>query len=207
MNTSIGIGILTVTIVFGVACQTAGENEASPQAVPARESAIRSELDGFRDQAEQRIQQFQSELQERLQKAMAAGGPPHAIDVCSTDAPQIAKALSTPDMQLRRVGTRVRNKKTNTPTAAEKNALVSLNRIESTFLGRLDGQPTFMRAIFLDNPVCLTCHGPLDVIPSQVRERLGERYADDEAVNYALGDLRGAFVAWSPAAIAPPVSD
>ncbi|QKK07303.1 MAG: DUF3365 domain-containing protein [Planctomycetota bacterium] len=39
--------------------------------------------------------------------------------------------------------------------------------------------------------LCLKCHGPVEGIDPGVRAVLAERYAEDEAVGFALGELRG----------------
>ena len=42
--------------------------------------------------------------------------------------------------------------------------------------------------------LCVTCHGPAQGIPADVKQKLGERYPKDQATGFAEGDLRG--VAW-----------
>ena len=39
---------------------------------------------------------------------------------------------------------------------------------------------------------CLACHGAPEQIPAEVAAILAERYPDDQATGYAVGDLRGA---------------
>jgi len=48
---------------------------------------------------------------------------------------------------------------------------------------------------------CLTCHGPTESIPEDVRAALRERYPDDKATGYAVGDLRGAL--WAESVTTP----
>ena len=43
--------------------------------------------------------------------------------------------------------------------------------------------------------MCLTCHGPVEAIPPEVRAVLRKRYPSDQATGYSVGDLRGA--AWA----------
>jgi hypothetical protein len=49
-----------------------------------------------------------------------------------------------------------------------------------------------------DDPTCLSCHGPVDTLDPELREALAQRFPDDEATGYQLGELRGAYVAELP---------
>lgn len=41
-------------------------------------------------------------------------------------------------------------------------------------------------------PLCMTCHGPKENIPSEVQGILKEKYPEDRATGFLVGDLRGA---------------
>ncbi|HRV82018.1 MAG TPA: DUF3365 domain-containing protein [Planctomycetota bacterium] len=135
-----------------------------------------------------------STLLGELQRAIADHGPAQAVAVCADRAPGIAKELSQGAYTIRRIGTRVRNQGQNTPTQGERAILGQLSTSAPSFQGEVDGRPVVMQAIFLAAPLCLTCHGTNEQIPEAVRTQLAERYPNDEATGYALGDLRGAFV-------------
>jgi hypothetical protein len=40
-------------------------------------------------------------------------------------------------------------------------------------------------------PLCLTCHGPVENIPEKLRSALAAYYPDDRATGYNNGDFRG----------------
>ena len=42
--------------------------------------------------------------------------------------------------------------------------------------------------------MCTACHGSPDQISPEVKAKLAELYPNDKAVNYKLGELRGAVV-------------
>jgi hypothetical protein len=47
-------------------------------------------------------------------------------------------------------------------------------------------------------PLCLNCHGaPADLSPA-VKARLAERYPNDKATGYAVGQIRGAMTLKRP---------
>jgi hypothetical protein len=41
------------------------------------------------------------------------------------------------------------------------------------------------------NGLCVQCHGPSESLTEDVRAALAERYPDDDATGYEVGDLRG----------------
>lgn len=63
-----------------------------------------------------------------------------------------------------------------------------------------DGVARFVAPIRVAGP-CLVCHGAPDSFDPALRSELAERYPDDRATGYALGDLRGAL--WAEAEVAP----
>jgi hypothetical protein len=58
----------------------------------------------------------------------------------------------------------------------------------------------YMRPIYIAKPVCLKCHGPVDTIDAELRDRIAERYPDDRATGYRFRELRGAFSVTIPVA-------
>ena len=140
------------------------------------------------------IQQFKGNLKNHLQKAMQAGGPTHAIAVCSKKAPEITAAMSTKTLRIRRVGTRVRNKETNVPSAEISKVLAKLTPQEPAVSTTINGRKTFVRGIYLNNAVCLTCHGDKSQMSEELRTTLHTLYPNDEATGFKMGELRGAFV-------------
>jgi len=134
------------------------------------------------------ISQFAGALQGALGSAMSQGGPVAAIDVCSSKAPEISREVSSAELTIRRIGTRVRNP-ANRPTDAELAILQRLSAEHPTY----EAEGKFYKAIFVQ-PLCLGCHGAKDALAPGVTDALAKKYPSDEAVGYAVGDLRGAFV-------------
>lgn len=134
------------------------------------------------------ISKFAAALQGALGSAMSQGGPVAAIDVCSSEAPRISRDVSSDEFTIRRIGTRVRNPD-NRPTDAELEVLKRLTAEQPTY----EAEGRFYKAIFVQ-PLCLACHGAKDALGTGVLAALRRKYPSDEAVGYAVGDLRGAFV-------------
>jgi hypothetical protein len=144
--------------------------------------------------AREMIGKMTTSLIGELTTTIADKGPAVAIDVCSGQAPIVAGELSAGEFSIRRIGNRVRNAEVNTPTADERKIMESLTPDSPHFQGEISGRPVFMKGLFIPSDMCLTCHGTNDQIPADVQAALAERYPDDEAIDYAVGDLRGAIL-------------
>ena len=135
-------------------------------------------------------------LKSELTQAMQDGGPVAAVDVCHIRAGEIARTVrEETGLEVGRVSTRTRNPQ-NAPSELEAAVL-------GVFQGRPslqdtvvvdDGEAVYMRAIRIDVPTCLKCHGPSESLDPALEERLAQLYPQDEATGFTMGDLRGAFV-------------
>lgn len=148
------------------------------------------------DAALARAQAFQQALKQELMAAMAEGGPVRAVAVCSERAPALAQAASTDGYRLRRVGTKTRNL-TNSPSKGDGDALDRLAADAKVPIVRVagDGDVRWRHYVPLRiEAPCLLCHGPKAGMSGELQQALAARYPQDAAVDYALGDLRGALV-------------
>jgi hypothetical protein len=150
------------------------------------------------------VARFHGELSGRLKEAMGSGGPVHAIDVCSRDAPAIAARLSAESgADVGRVAAAVRNP-ANAADTEERETLEKFRReiaagaaeTPVAFDVAADGSATFMKAI-VTQPACLACHGA--ALAPEVASAVARQYPEDRATGFAAGDLRGAFVVRWPA--------
>lgn len=142
-----------------------------------------------------------SDLMTMLTQQLARGGPAAAIAVCADSAQLRTSRYQRAGIAVRRVGTRVRNP-ANTPDSLEAAVLTAFQAdlaagrlpADTAVLEALAGGHTrlrYLRPVRVQEP-CLTCHGPATAIPDSVRAILTQRYPDDQATGYAVGDLRGA---------------
>ena len=148
------------------------------------------------DAALARARAFQQALKQELMAAMAEGGPVRAVAVCSERAPALAQAASTGGYRLRRVGTKTRSLG-NSPSKADGDALDRLLADATAPFVRMEGDGDARWRHYVPLRVeaaCLLCHGPKAGMSGELQQALAARYPKDEAVGYALGDLRGAVV-------------
>jgi len=148
------------------------------------------------------------ELGQKLQAAMADGGPENAISVCNTEAPAIAERLSREEkITITRVGTRVRNPVLGMPNDWQTEALQQFAKGLAS--GQKPADMEFVQAVkagsgsrmelryakpIVMQPQCTACHGSPEDISPAVQAKLKALYPDDRAVGYKPGELRGAIV-------------
>jgi len=136
-----------------------------------------------------------------LLKEIEKGGFSSAIRVCSELAQEITNRLSSrTGLYIRRVSLRYRNPK-NVPDDYERRKLEEFDRLNREkklpheYVEVVNEQGVeylrYMRPL-IAAPLCMTCHGPKENIPSEVQVILEKKYPDDRAMGFLVGDLRGA---------------
>ena len=146
-------------------------------------------------------QELAGRLQELLSKELSCGGFEGAVRVCSETALKATEEFSAEKgHSVRRVSLKNRNPN-NIPDGFERAWLEKMD--QSNKAGELaadyhevveeDGHQTlrFLKPLPVGG-VCLTCHGPEESIPAEVRAILSEKYPADKATGYQANDIRGA---------------
>jgi len=167
--------------------------------LPFSSLASQQDMSSLKVEASGIVKQFGGTLKPKLKKALSEGGVKQAIEVCSTQAPEIAKSLSDKtNWQVKRVSLKARNQSLAMPSAWEREVLLSFDkRIQQGEIAKnivqaeiVDNEFRFMKAQGVA-PLCLTCHGT--ELSAETVEALKEHYPDDKATGYSLGQVRGAF--------------
>ncbi|MCP4389502.1 MAG: DUF3365 domain-containing protein [Gammaproteobacteria bacterium] len=144
------------------------------------------------------VKKFGGSLKPELKNAIQTGGPAHAISICSEKAPSIAQRLSNDSgWMVKRVSLKARNR-TALPDAWEKKVLQQFDQRQANgesaakmaYAEIVDGSFRFMKAQGVE-AVCMNCHAA-EVKP-EVEAALKEKYPQDRARGYELGQIRGAF--------------
>ncbi len=174
----------------------------SPQAF-AEESKGASNLDARIATARASVKQLATDLKKHLKAALETAGPVHALPVCKTIAPALARSLSTNgSFTIRRTALKLRNPD-NAPDDFERRVLEMFDKkikagepaakMEYSEVVEAGGKKLFryMKAIPTAKKPCLACHG--SKITARVREHIKELYPQDQATGFKAGDLRGAF--------------
>jgi len=167
----------------------------SPQAV--QDPQIEQALTEARQVSVELAEKVRSLLFQEIEK----GGFVSAVRVCSEMAQQITLQFNArTGHTVRRVSLRYRNSK-NIPDEYEKGKLEEFNflnqkkQLSNDYVEVVNEQGQkylrYMRPL-ITLSVCMTCHGPKENIPSEVKVILAEKYPDDHATGFLVGDVRGA---------------
>lgn len=135
-------------------------------------------------------------LGKNLMRALAEGGPEHAVPFCNERAIELTDSMSgVLHARIRRVSDRPRN----AANRAEGEAAAYLARQHERgqwtpeLLTTAAGHTAFLP--ITTNDMCLQCHGTAgDQVGESTLRLIAERYPDDEATGYAANELRGAWV-------------
>ena len=184
--------LILLVVGAAAACSGTGSDAPSREATADSAAVARARL---------AADELGRDLMGLLTAELRRGGPDAAIAVCADSAQLRTARHAAEGLAVRRVGTRVRNP-ANTPDSIEAGVLDVFERAlaagrtpaDTGFVTRdAAGRPElrYLRPVRVAEP-CLNCHGARGAQTPAVRALLAKRYPDDEAVNYRVGDLRGA---------------
>lgn len=146
---------------------------------------------------------FMQGLSKILKEQLALSGVNGVINVCKQVAPAMAKAASSSQVVVTRVSLKYRNPSMGVPDHWEAEKLANFDRLQ------LEGKPAnemevaevttvsgqrwmrYMKAI-PTQAMCLQCHGKTDDIKPSAKALLQQLYPNDQAIGYAVGQVRGA---------------
>jgi hypothetical protein len=170
----------------------------------AAAAASEDELRGFAEEGRRLAGQIVGQVRGELLKELERTGPIRAISVCKYSAPEITSAISRlSGMRVTRVALRPRNPALGEPDAWEQKILLDFEkrlakgeRAEQLEFAETVQEPQgrslrYMKAIPMAQP-CLVCHGPSSQLSEGVRAQLAAEYPNDRAVDYQVGQVRGA---------------
>lgn len=148
--------------------------------------------------AQQMAQETFATLSARLSEVIAADGVIAAIEVCSVEALPLTEAVSAQHVAtVRRVSHRPRNPLNSADTAdletiaRFKASLAAGDALLPEVTGG-GGMAVVRLPIVLSQPLCLSCHGTPGVeLDAATHTAIRDRYPDDAATGFSLGELRG----------------
>lgn len=159
---------------------------------------------GFVDESRTLSNQLMAQIRGELVRELERTGPVRAITVCKYSVPEITSNLSRQTgMRVTRVSLRPRNRALSEPDVWEQRVLLDFeNRVakgekaEALEHHEIVDEPAgrffrYMKALPVAQP-CLLCHGPLNQQSDGVKALLATEYPHDKAVEYNLGQVRGA---------------
>lgn len=190
-----------VLLASVLACDDDAEAEGPSETITADEAAT---LETPRDpaveciaEARGAVMSLKQSLVGRLGQAMAES-PEAAVDVCAREAEVIrARVQRESGVELGRTASRLRNPGANgdaPPWVRDYLASQGQGEAPQEWSQHAEGEVRLVSPL-MTNELCVTCHG--EEIAPPILAAIEERYPDDEARGYQIGDLRG--VVWARA--------
>jgi len=138
-----------------------------------------------------------------LARQLAAGGPVGAIHICADSAQLVGERIEKQrGLSIRRVSQKWRNPRdipdsfetaqlVKLPALRTKGALTDTLEIFEVVMENSVRVFRYMKPIVVGE-LCLSCHGERATMKDLVNDAIRVRYPNDKAVEYKVGDLRGA---------------
>lgn len=197
------IFLLLISIVFITSCAPKNETKSKKMETlkDVKVSYISQSDQTFKSikkQASIVIKQTEVALGRALKKAIAEGGPEHAVEFCNLKAIQITDSMSVANgINIRRVAKKNRNPENATNDIESKifkqyimEYIAGVN-LKPKVAVNADGHPVYYKPIKI-NSMCLTCHGePGVTMSADLDKKIKEMYPDDKAIDFKDGHPRG----------------
>lgn len=147
--------------------------------------------------------EFMKSLKGILIREIQSGGLVRAVSVCSDTAQILTNNFGIQKgLFIRRVSFKNRNPN-NYPDDFEKKVLNKFEMLKKNnelddkteyFEIVKEGEFTYLRYLkpIVIQAECLNCHGTKDAMMPEVKELIANKYPEDKAFGYTIGDLRGA---------------
>ena len=181
------IGLLSIFSIFLSSCSEKKDDINEKQLIGMRTSATG----------------FMKELKGILIQQIKTGGVLQAVSVCSDTAQVLTNNYGVEQgIYIKRVSLKNRNPN-NYPDDFEKSVLIKFELLHQnnslnneTEIAEIvsEGDFNYMRYLkpIIVQAECLNCHGSeADIIPD-VKNLIAQKYPDDKAIGYTVGDIRGA---------------
>lgn len=140
----------------------------------------------------------QKTLMMNVSSAIKKGGTDYAVDFCNTEAIPLTDSIAS--MHQATID-RLTDKNRNPDNALsgeidieiwkKMSAAFQANETPKPYLEQDQGNVYYYKAIPLGMETCLKCHGGSDDISESTRKIIAEKYPNDKALEYGMGDLRG----------------
>lgn len=137
----------------------------------------------------------------QLKSALQNGTPASAIHVCQQLAQPLTGSTSKAfgDLEIARTALKVRNS-ANQPDVLDQKVLTAWQALQNNkqtlpghqIITAEDGSTIVYKPI-ITQQICLKCHGEPDAFSPELVQSLNQLYPNDQAINFTVGELRGAF--------------
>ncbi len=188
--------ILAIAFLVQFGC---GQNPSSAEATETTTEAAMHSYAEYLKMGKQAASKTQGVLMSNINKALNEGGPEYAVQFGNVNAMPLVDSLSTAaGIKIGRISSRNRNPGNKVKTQEDRRAWkffannTGEGATSDTVLYNRAKKAIYYKPIHIGMATCLQCHGSRSMdIELITLEKIDELYPSDNAVNYAMGELRG----------------
>lgn len=135
----------------------------------------------------------QNVLLQNVATAIQQGGTDYAVEFCNLNAPPITDSVAHKyQTYIQRLSDKNRNPANSIQSKTDSLAWQKIKTDKTDFVKQDEkGEVHYYKPILLAMPTCVKCHGGKEDISGSTQKLIAEKYPNDKAVGYKMGDLRG----------------
>ena len=136
---------------------------------------------------------MQNTLLKNVSGAIQKGGTDFAVEFCNIRAMPLTDSIAKNfKVQIQRLSDKNRNPENTIQTQADSLAWEIIKTEKTHFIEQdKDGAVVYFKPISIAMPTCIKCHGNKTDIIESTQKIIAQKYPDDKATGYKMGDLRG----------------
>lgn len=136
---------------------------------------------------------MQNVLLQNVGKAIQKGGTDYAVEFCNIQAMPLTDSIADNlNVYIQRLSDKNRNPVNALQTQMDSIAWGKMKSEKTDFTTQdKNGEVYYYKPILIGMPTCIKCHGGKNDIPVSTQKIIGQKYPNDKAVGYQMGDLRG----------------
>jgi hypothetical protein len=190
------LALLSLSLVSLFSCKNQNQQEAVTN--EKKEITFDSLKVEYLESGKQIAMESGKTLKSKLMESITKGGIESGITVCNSVAQTMMDSLSKiHSVEIRRTSLKARNT-IDKPIGDELEMLNFYetehnkgNKLEPQVKELADGKVNFYMPIMIEE-TCIKCHGTIGKdVPKELYDKIKEKYPNDEAFNYKVGDFRG----------------
>lgn len=137
--------------------------------------------------------EIQNVLLQNVGEAIQKGGTDYAVEFCNIQAMPLTDSIADHlNVYIQRLSDKNRNPANAIQTQMDSIAWEKIKSEKADFTEQdKNGEVYYYKPILIAMPTCIKCHGGKTDITESTQKMIAQKYPDDKATGYQMGDLRG----------------
>ncbi len=137
--------------------------------------------------------EMQNVLLQNVAGAVQKGGTDYAVEFCNIQAMPLTDSIANNfKVYIQRLSDRNRNPANAIQTQTDSLAWEKIKHGKTGFTEQdKNGEVYYYKPIVIAMPTCIKCHGDKTDLTESTQKIIAQKYPNDKAFGYEMGDLRG----------------